>query len=222
MTASMVMMIGLNLGGTLAMEYQRTAIEPKSAIEIVRDLSALLKAERAKHQREFAVELRADPGASKSKLNDHRLRIAHREKKSQDLIEQIPTCTGIALRLGEAVRNIEKSADADKDARTKEALKAFADEGFEKETQKMQGRPRKEVIALINQILVAINGEAATQHELFAQLSQMITQEKAQLADCQRAADREDAAQRKLGGLNMAIFALDGALRVVGANPTPK
>ena len=65
-----------------------------------------------------------------------------------------------------------------------------------------------------------INSEVVTQHMLIGELvADAHRRKRNMLADCQLAADREDAAQRKLGGLNMAIFALDRALRLVRANP---
>jgi len=62
MTASMILMLSLNLASNPATEYQQTANEPKYAVEILRDLSVQLKAERARHELEEAVYLRFGPG----------------------------------------------------------------------------------------------------------------------------------------------------------------
>jgi hypothetical protein len=125
-------------------------------------------------------------------------------------------------RLGEALKRIEKAAEGDKAARTADALNAFEKEGLKRLLQRVQGRPQKEVIEAMNQIVVTINGEISNAAKFELELSQMVTEQKEALVSCQRAADCEDAAQRKLGGLNSAIFALDGALRLIGVEVSAK
>jgi hypothetical protein len=88
--------------------------------------------------------------------------------------------------------------------------------------ERVQGRPQKEFIESMNQIVAAINRELVDAPKFVLEMSQMVTEQKEALARCERAADREDAAQRKLGGLNLAIFALDGALRLVHFDPRAK
>jgi hypothetical protein len=222
MTASMVLMVGLNLGGTPAMEYQPTAIEPKSAIEIIRDLTERLKVERARHERKEAVNLRVGPVSSKAELDTYRLRIGNIEKKTQESVISTADFEAMSKRLGDAVKRIDIAAEADRAARTSDALSVFEKEGLKRLLVRVQCRQPKEVKEEMNKILAAINSELATSYTLGAELSEMLNQQKDQLANCQRAADREDAAQRKLGGLNIAIFALDGALRLVRVEPMAK
>jgi len=108
MTASMVLMLSLNLAGSPATEYQPTAVEPKAAIEIVRDLNERLKTERARHVREEAVNLRVGPESSKTKLGTYRTRIANIETKTKELTTQIAEYGAMTHRLSTPLISLTK------------------------------------------------------------------------------------------------------------------
>jgi len=119
------------------------------------------------------------------------------------------------------VASVEKAAEADRDARLADAIKVFEKEGLV-ELREVQGRPRKEVVGWMNKVIADLRRGSANQQVILGEFAVKLSDQKDMLAHFQRAADLAEADQKKLGGLNMAIFALDGALRVVGANPATK
>jgi hypothetical protein len=220
MLTSIALSVGLIIADALPAEFQQTAVEPISATAIVRELNTRLKSERAAHQREQIAELRVGHALPvKAMLDIYKSRVANIEKKTQQIATQIVTFEGASNRLGGALDRIQKARTADKAARTTDALNAFAKEGLAGPLKQiLEGPPKKESIEAMNQLLADVAREVVTQYGLSAELSQMLIQQRRLLAECQIAVDRE----RKLDGLNMAIFALDGALRVVGTNPATK
>jgi transposase len=108
-------------------------------------------------------------------------------------------------------------------ARTTDAIEAFRKEGmFKQLLQRIQGQPQNEAIEAMKKIVAVLNNDVIDAYKLNAEFSEMLTQQKEQLAHSERAAAREDAAQRKLGGLNLSIFVLDGALSLFDVKPTAK